>query len=110
MQKNKEISTLQKEQKALKKEIIAIKKKLPKYIIGFVLFTVISLYFLEDKFHSFFGSGVNLILSGVIFFGCVCLFFIYNSYNKIKKKRKEANDLGTKLYMIMKLDDDAIND
>jgi cytochrome bd-type quinol oxidase subunit 2 len=108
MQKNNEISLLQKEQKDLKKEIIEIKKKLPRYVIGFILFTVISLYFLEDKFHSHFGNAVNLILTGLIFFGCVCLFFIYKSYNRIEKKKKESKLLGTKLYNLMKLGDDAI--
>lgn len=110
MLKNKEIALLQKDQKALKKEIIDIKKKLPTYIIGFVLFTAISLYFLEDRLHSYFGNGVNLILFGVIFLGVICLFFIYRSYQKIQKKRKESKLIGTKLYNIMKLDDTDINE
>lgn len=105
MNKNKEIALLQKEQKTLKKEIVDIKKKLPTYIVGFVLLTFVGLYFLEDKFYNYFGNGVDIILSGVIISGIICLFFIYINFLKIKKKKKQAKLLGTKLFNIMKLEE-----
>lgn len=110
MNKNQEIASLQKKQKALKKEVFDTKKKLPKYIIGFLLLTFVSLYFLEDRFYNFFGNGVDIIIYGVVFSGIICLFFVIKSYIKIDKKKKESKVLGTKLYSIMKLSDSSKNE
>ncbi len=103
--KNKLIAEYQNRQTVLKNEINGIKKKLPTLIIGFAFFTFVSLYFLEDKFYKFFGNGVNYIISGVIFIGIVCLFFVYHSFNSIRKKEKEKDTLSSKLYNLMKLDE-----
>ena len=88
MNKTKDIVNQQKKQRALKAEIKEIKKKLPTYIIGFVLFACISLYFLEDKFYAFFGNSVDFVRVIVIISGLFSLFFIFKSYLKIKKKEK----------------------
>ncbi|PWG05357.1 hypothetical protein [Polaribacter aquimarinus] len=109
MTKNKEIALLQKNQKALKKEIIEIKKKLPTYIIGAILFTFVGLFFLENNFYDFFGNGVDIILYGVILSATICLILVYVTYLKINKKKKESKAIGTKVYNIMKLADDSKN-
>ena len=60
MDKKKEILNKQKRQSEIKKEIKEIKKRLPSFIIGFIFFTLVSLYFLEEKFYQFFGNSVDL--------------------------------------------------
>ena len=104
MDKNKEIIKKQKKQSQLKKEVKAIKKKLPKFIIGFIFFVAVSLYFSENKFYDFFGNSVNFIIGIVIFLCLFSLFFVFRSYHIIKKKEKEAKTLGSQLYHLMKLE------
>ena len=104
MNKNKEILKKQKTQNKIKKEVKAIKKMLPSYIIGFIFFAIVGLYFLEDKFYHFFGNSVNLVIGFVILLTIVCLFFLFNSFIKIKKKEKESKVLGSELYKLMKLE------
>lgn len=104
MEKSKEILNKQKKQNKLKKEVKNIKKKLPSFIIGFIFFSAISLYFLEDKFYSFFGNSVNLVIAIVILFSIICFIFLYNNFMKIKKKEKESKILGSELYKLMKLE------
>ena len=110
MDKNKEILNQQKRQNQLKSEVIEIKKRLPTFIIGFIFFTFISLYFLEDKFYQFFGNSVNFFRTIIIFLGLFSLFFIFRSYSKIKKKQKESKLIGAKLYKLMKLEIDEENE
>ena len=110
MSKNKEIVALQKKQKAIKREISYLKKKLPTFIVGFILFTFVSLYFLEDKFYKFFGNGVKAIIGVVILSGCFCLFLIYRNYRKIKTKTAASKNIGIQLYNIMKLEDTPVNE
>lgn len=104
MDKNKEILDKQKKQSQLKKEVKNIKKKLPSYIIGFIFFVAVSLYFLEDKFYKFFGNSVNFIIGIVITLCLFSLFFIFRSYNVIKKKEQQAKAIGAQLYHLMKLE------
>lgn len=110
MKKNKEIVLLQRKQKALKKEIEYLKKALPPFIVGFILFIFISLYFLEDKFYKLFGSSVKVIMSVVVISGAICLFFTYRNYKKIKSKRQQSKNIGIQLYDIMKLKDTSIDE
>lgn len=110
MDKNIEILNKQKRQNELKHEVKEIKKKLPSLIIGFVFFTFISLYFLEDRFYQFFGNNANFAMSGAIILGVFTLFYIYRSYLKIKKKQKEAKLIGAQLYKLMKLEVETKNE
>lgn len=113
MNKSKEILHHQKKQKILKNEIQDIKNKLPKYILGFVLFTCINLYFLEDSFYKFFGNSVRLIISIVVVSSSIFLLYLIKMYFNIQAKQKESKALGSKLYKLMKLevnDDDDDDD
>ncbi len=93
-----------KKQNELKKEVKFIKKKIPSYIIGFIFFTVVSLYFLEDNFYHFFGNSVNLVIGFVLLLTVVCFFFLFKNFLKIKKNESESKALGSELYRLMKLD------
>lgn len=110
MDKNKEILNKQKRQNELKHEVKKIKKKLPSLIIGFIFFTFISLYFLEDKFYQFFGNSVNFVRSSVIILGVFTLFYILRSYMKIRKKERESKAIGSQLYKLMKLEVETRNE
>ena len=110
MDKNKEILNKQKRQNELKHEVKKIKKKLPSLIIGFIFFTFISLYFLEDKFYQFFGNSVNFVRSSVIILGVFTLFYILRSYMKIRKKERESKEIGSQLYKLMKLEVETRNE
>ncbi|KGL64328.1 hypothetical protein [Polaribacter sp. Hel1_85] len=104
MDKNKEILNKQKRQTELKQEVKDIKKKLPTFIIGFIFFTIVSLYFLENKFYQFFGNSVNFVIGIVIFLCIFSFFFIFTSYLQIKKREKESRIIGSQLYQLQKLE------
>ena len=110
MDKNTEIIIKQKQQNELKAEVQEMKKKLPKYVLGFIFFVAVSLYFLEDKFFHFFGNSVNFVISAVVLLCLFSLFFILRSYIVIKKKQKESKAIGSQLYNLMKLEVDTINE
>ncbi|QNM85806.1 hypothetical protein H9W90_01415 [Polaribacter pectinis] len=108
--KSQEIVRQQNKQRQLKDDIEAIKKKQPTYIIGFILFTFLSFYFLEDKFYNFFGNSVDFFITGIIILGLFCLFFIYRNHLTINKKDKEIKVISSKLYKLMKLDTKDTNE
>lgn len=110
MDKNREILRQQKKQNSLKAEIKVIKKKIPTYFIGFVFFTTVSLYFLEDKFYHFFGNSVDIIIGIVIVLSVISLFVLIRFYFKIKQKKVEAKAIGSKLYKLMKLETENNNE
>lgn len=105
--RNKEISIAQKKQKSIKREIRKAKKKLPVYFITFVLVTVLSIYFLEDPLYDYFGSSYNFMLTTIFILTFVFLAFTYRIFLKISKKQKESKAIGTKLYKLMKLEDET---
>ncbi|MEO9571483.1 MAG: hypothetical protein ABJH82_04280 [Polaribacter sp.] len=104
MDKNKEILKKQKRQNQIKKEVKEIKKKIPSFIIGFIFFTIVSLYFLEDSFYRFFGNSVDLVRIIVVVLGLFSFSFLLISYIKIKKREKESKDIGSQLYKLQKLE------
>ncbi len=104
MNNQKEIVTLQKKQKSIKKEIQVVKKKLPTYIIVFLFLASISLYFLEESFYKFFGNSVKLIMVVVLVASFIFLLFLIKLYINIKTKQKESKTIGSKLYKLMKLE------
>jgi tellurite resistance protein TehA-like permease len=108
--RNKEISKEQKKQKSIKKEIKRIKKKLPVYFITFILLTVLSIYFLEDPLYDYFGSSYNFILTTVFVFTFVFLVITYRIFTKISNKQKESKAIGTKLYKLMRLEDENLSE
>jgi uncharacterized membrane protein YadS len=101
--KNKEILKLKNRQVQLKKDIKRSKTKIPKFIIGFVVFTILTLYALKDKAHVYFGSIINFVIVGMISLCITCIFFIYSSYSKIRKKEREIISINNNLYKLMKL-------
>jgi len=107
MDKAKEILFKQKKQNELKLEVQKLKSKTPTFIIGFVFFTAISLYFLEDKFQHFFGNSINFIFSAVVLLSVVSFAFALKNYIKINKKEKESKSIGFQLYNLMKLEEDG---
>ena len=110
MEKKEEILIEQKRQNKLKEEIQKLKKKLPSIIIGFIFFIAVSLYFLEDKFYHFFGNNANFIFTAVIILVVFSIFLILTSYFKIRKKEKEINEIGIKLYKLQKLEVEPKNE
>lgn len=105
---NKEISKAQRKQKAIKKEIQKSKKKLPVYFVVFILLTVLSIYFLEDYLYDYFGNSYNFILTTIFLFSFVFLVFTYRIFLKISNKKKESKAIGTKLYKLMRLEDEDL--
>ncbi len=105
MDKNKQILLKQKRQNELKIEIQQLKKKLPKLILGFIFFVIVSLYFLENKFYHFFGNSVNFIFGTVMLLCVFSLAFILKNYIKIKKRQKKVKNIGVELYKLMKLEE-----
>ncbi|RCS27668.1 hypothetical protein DUT90_06060 [Polaribacter sp. WD7] len=104
MNNQKEIVTLQKKQKNIKKEIQVVKKKLPTYVIAFLFFASISLYFLEERFYNFFGNSVKLVIIIILIASVIFLLFLIKLYINIKTKQKESKNIGSKLYKLMKLE------
>lgn len=104
MTNNKEISKAQKKQKLIKSEINKIQKKIPVYIIAYLLVTILGIYFLEDPLYDFFGSSYNFILT--ISFICTFIFLvlIYRIILQITSKKKESKAIGTKIYRLMRLE------
>lgn len=103
---NKEISIAQRKQKSIKKEIQRIQKKLPVYFIIYLLVTILGIYFLEDPLYDYFGSSYNFILTTIFVCTFIFLVFIYRVIMQITTKKKESKAIGTKIYKLMKLDED----
>jgi hypothetical protein len=104
MNKITEITRQQKKQTALKSEVKKIKKRVPIYIIAFILFGSISFFFLEYKFYHIYANNINTLMYIVSFLSFISFFLFLRSYVKIKKKQKEAKSIGYKLYNLMKLE------
>ena len=81
MTKTNEIIAYQRKQEELKKEIKKIKETLPTYLIGFI----------------------SVSISFTLF---ICVIYFYLSLNKLKKKRKLSKDIQSKLYHLMKLENE----
>lgn len=105
--RNKEISKEQRKQKLLKKEIQKIKKKFPVYCIVFILITILSIYFLEDFMFGYFGNSYNFILTIVFLYTFVFLVFSYRLFIKVSNKQKQSKAIGTKLYKLMRLEEEV---
>ena len=78
MTKTNEIIAYQRKQEELKKEIKKIKETLPTYFI-------------------------SVSISFTLF---ICVIYFYLSLNKLKKKRKLSKDIQSKLYHLMKLENE----
>ena len=104
MNNTAEILNKQKKQNRLKKEVKQMKKKIPSFFIGFIFFVAISLYFIENLFKLFFEKNFNFIISFVILFCLLYVFFLILCYYKIKNKIKDYKALGKQLYHLMKLE------
>ncbi|MDX6747698.1 hypothetical protein SHK09_12920 [Polaribacter sp. PL03] len=106
MSKNKEIIAYQKEQTILKKEVLHIKKTMPVYIIGTVFFMFLIVFAIEGKVYTYFGGTLNFMAFSTFFTLIICVLYFYNSQKKIKEKEKLSKAISSKLYNLMKLEDD----
>ena len=104
MDKNTEILKQRDRQEHLKKQIEDIKSNVPKYIILLTLLSAVGIYYLEDKVYSFFGTGVNFIITVILFLILFSVIYIVLSLKKIKKNEKELKQINATLYDLMKLE------
>ena len=105
--RNKEISKEQRKQKLLKKEVQKIKKKFPVYVVIFILITILSIYFLEDIMFGYFGNSYNFILTIVFLYTFIFFVFSYRLFIKVSNKQKQSKAIGTKLYKLMRLEEEV---
>ncbi len=106
MSKNIEILAYQKEQSELKKEIQKIKKSIPIYLTGIVFFMFLIVFVLDSKVYTYFGGSLNFFTFSSILTLVICFIYFYTSQFKIKEKEKSAKAIGSKLYNLMKLENE----
>ena len=104
MNKTAEILSKQKRQNQLKKEVKSMKKKIPVFFIGAIVFVGITLSLVEKKFNIFFHNNVDFIIGMLIFLCMFSLIFLLISVYITKKKIKKYKALGSELYHLMKLE------
>jgi len=90
-------------QKALKKENLRYKKRIPYYIFGFVFFAIGLIYLLDGIIDNCIVNSFNLILIISSIFTVVSMVYLMIIYIKTKKNTTEIKTLGTKIYKLMKL-------
>jgi Ca2+/Na+ antiporter len=101
--KNKKILTVQKKVRDLRAEVKKTKEKVPVYIIGFAVFMICTVYYLEDKVYTYFGGAINFIKCSILLFVIVVLFFLYKTYVSIQQKENEIKRFNNELFKLMKL-------
>jgi Ca2+/Na+ antiporter len=101
--KNKKILNIQKKVRNLRAEVKKTKEKVPVYIIGFAVFMICTVYYLEDKVYTYFGGAINFIKCSILLFVIVVLFFLYKTYLSIQKKENEIKRFNNELFKLMKL-------
>jgi Ca2+/Na+ antiporter len=101
--KNKKILNLQKKVRNLRAELKRTKEKVPVYIIGFAVFMICTVYYLEDKVYTYFGGAINFIKCSILLFVIVVLFFLYKTYVSIQQKENEIKRFNNELFKLMKL-------
>ena len=106
MNKNSEILEYQKEQKLLKKEVEQIKKTVPFYLVSVIFVMFLMFFLLESKVYSFFGGIKNFIIFCIILTISICVSYVYLSIKKVKRKEKLSKNIGSKIYNLMKLEDE----
>ena len=100
------ILAIQREQKKLRREVKKIKKSIPINLIGIAFFSFLIIFGLESKVYHFFGGGVNFIKIGIIFTLFICILYVFFGFKKIKYKEKLLKSISTKLYRLMKLNNE----
>lgn len=108
--KNKKIVEHKNRKIELVNQVKKIKSKLPAFIIGFALFTVVLIYYLVDKVYIHFGSTENFIKFGVLAYVSISLVYIFINYLSIQKKVKELKLISNRLYKLMKLEIEETNE
>ncbi|TXD48895.1 hypothetical protein [Polaribacter sp. IC073] len=106
MVKTHEIIAYQKKQEELKKETKKIKETTPSYIVGFVFIMFLTVFAIESKVYSYFGGTLNFISVSVLFTLFTGLLYFYVSQKRIKEKKKLSKDIQSKLYHLMKLENE----
>ena len=106
MNTGKEILAKQRKQEKLKREIKNIKKKTPIYLIGIVFVMFILVFSLEHRVYIYFGGNLFFIAISLFFTLFICCLYYYLSQMKIKEKEKLSKAIGSKLYRLMKLENE----
>jgi hypothetical protein len=101
--KTKKILDHQKKVRDLRAEVKKTKEKVPVYIIGFAVFMICTVYYLEDKVYTYFGGAINFIKCSILLFVIVVLFFLYKTHLSIQKKDNEIKRFKNELFKLMKL-------
>lgn len=103
MTKKNEIENLQLEQNELRMKVLAIKSRVPKFLIGLLLLLLLVVYFLESKLYHYFGTGLNFIQFMIGFFIITSLLYISLNLRIIFKNNTKIKKLSIQLYALMKL-------
>lgn len=90
-------------QKALKKENIKYKKRVPYYIFGFVFIALGIISLLDGIIDNCVLNSYHLILIITSIFGLISMVYLMIIYIKIRNNNTEIKALGTKIYRQMKL-------
>ena len=106
MNKGKKILAKQRKQDKLKKEIKNIKKKVPIYLLGIVFVMFIVVYKLEHKVYIYFGGTLLFITISLFFTLFICCVYYFRSKMKIQEKEELSKAIGSKLYHLMKLENE----
>lgn len=96
MNNKKEVVELHQKQKLIRTEITQIQKKIPVFIIIYLLSIVLLINFLEADYIMITFFSITLIF----------LFIISYMLLKVFSKKKETKNIGKDIFKIMKLDQD----
>lgn len=102
MEKKEKIITKQKQQDQLKTEIQKMKNKIPKLILGFVLFVFVCFYLFGEN--NPLTNNIKIIIYSLTFLSALIFLMILRTFININKKEKYSKEIGVQIYNLMKLD------
>ena len=97
------INQLFERQKQIKIEQLAIKKRAPRAILGFLVFIVILYNLIEGKFNTIFRNSTNLLLICLALLGLITLFYMVKNLTHLMKLKKEKKKISSKIFSLTKL-------
>ena len=103
MDKKNKIENIELEQNNLRKKVLNLKSRVPKFVISLLLLVVLVIFFFEDKLYPYFKTGLNFIQFMIAFFILASVLFIIYNKSIISKYNNKIKKLGMRLYELMKL-------
>lgn len=108
-EKTKELLAIRAEQDLLDKELKNLKKKIPRYRIIYLIFSVAFVLLFEKLTQPYFKESSDAILISIGFSVTLGIFILYQIHSTIRKKSNRISQINARTYHLMKLNPEKTN-